>query len=120
MPVSEKKKASNAKWDKENMTTLGCRVKKEDAIAFKQYCGRQGKTSNTMLKEFVGQCIDAETALQPPEAPQDGKLVLTELGYDPLVKKVLYSEKLTGKQYFVEPVKLESEVEEPDDDALPF
>ncbi len=26
--ISEKKKASNAKWDKENMTSLACRVKK--------------------------------------------------------------------------------------------
>ena len=26
--ISEKKKASNAKWDKENMTSLACRVKR--------------------------------------------------------------------------------------------
>ena len=57
MPVSEKKKASNAKWDSENMTTLGCRVKKDQAIAFKAHCETQGSTSNTVLKNFVLGCI---------------------------------------------------------------
>ena len=37
MAISEKKKISNARWDKENMATLGCRVKKEQAAAFKEY-----------------------------------------------------------------------------------
>lgn len=60
MPVSDKKKASNAKWDRENMATLGCRVKKEDAIAWKAYCAKQGKTSNTVLKEYVLKCIESE------------------------------------------------------------
>ena len=57
MPVSEKKKISNAKWDKENMLTLGCRVKKEEAEAFKAYAKEHGKTANTVLKEFVYECI---------------------------------------------------------------
>lgn len=60
MPISEKKKASNAKWDKENMFTLGCRVKKEEAEAFKEYAKRHGKTSNTVLKEYVYECIDRD------------------------------------------------------------
>ena len=57
MAVSEKKKASNAKWDSANMSTLGCRVKKAQAAAFKAYCEAQGKTSNTVLKEYVLDCI---------------------------------------------------------------
>lgn len=60
MPVSEKKKASNAKWDRENMTTLGCRVKKSEAAAFKEHCARQGKTSNTVLKDFVLETIERD------------------------------------------------------------
>ena len=31
MPVSEAKKRSNAKYDKEHMTILGCKVRKEFA-----------------------------------------------------------------------------------------
>jgi len=62
MPISEKKKASNAKWDLANMATLGCKVKKEEATAFKDYAAQRGKTSNTMLKEYVISCISANEA----------------------------------------------------------
>lgn len=57
MPLSEARKAANARWDKENMTTLGCKVKKEEAAAFKEYAAQRGKTSNTILKEYVFECI---------------------------------------------------------------
>lgn len=49
--VSEKKKASNAKWDKENMTTLACRVKKDYAAKFRAVCAAQGTTPNAVLKQ---------------------------------------------------------------------
>lgn len=58
MAISEARKKANAKWDKENMTTLGCKVKKEEAVAFKEYAKAQGKTANTVLKEYVLECID--------------------------------------------------------------
>lgn len=110
MPVSEKKKASNAKWDSANMATIGCRIKKTQAEAFKVYCKSQGKTSNTVLKDYVLKCLDPRkesefeadaTAIKdrtkqdtegpqeaaeqsiPPQAPeplQDGTLVLVERG----------------------------------------
>ena len=54
----QSKRRANDKWDKENMTTLGCKVKKEDAATFKEYAARRGKTSNTVLREFVIQCAD--------------------------------------------------------------
>ena len=57
MPVSESKKKANAKWDKTNMATLACKVKKHQAAAFKDYAAQRGKTSNTMLKEYVLDCI---------------------------------------------------------------
>lgn len=57
MSISESRKRANTKWDKENMATLGCRVKKEQAAAFKEYAAAQGKTANTVLKEYVEECI---------------------------------------------------------------
>ena len=60
MPLSEARKKANAKWDKDNMTTLGCKVKKAEAAAFKQYAKEQGKTANTVLKEYVMECIKEE------------------------------------------------------------
>ncbi len=74
MPVSEKKKASNAKWNSKNLSTLGCSVRKEQAAAFKAYCEVQGKTSNTVLKDYVLRCIgdgqiERDTFPQPVGAP---------------------------------------------------
>lgn len=60
MPVSEKKKASNARWDRDNMATLGTRVKKSEAEAFRAYAEAQGKTANALLKEYVLACIGQE------------------------------------------------------------
>ena len=57
MAVSEAKKKANAKWDSENMATLACKVKRTQASAFKSYCAEQGKTSNTVLKDYVLDCI---------------------------------------------------------------
>ena len=57
MPVSKSRRAANDRWDKENMATLGCKVRKEEATAFKEYAADQGKTANTVLKEYVLDCI---------------------------------------------------------------
>lgn len=57
MSISDAQKKANRKWDKENMTTLGCKVYRSDAELFKEYATEQGKTSNTLLKEYVINCI---------------------------------------------------------------
>ena len=56
--ISEARKKANAKWDAENMTTLGCRLKRKQAEKFKAYCMGLGKTSNAVLREYVFDCID--------------------------------------------------------------
>ena len=66
MALSEKKKASNAKWDSANMATIGCRVKKSQAEAFKAYCKERGQTSNTVLKDYVLGCIGEQEPQEPP------------------------------------------------------
>lgn len=57
MAVSEAQKKASNKYNQKNMATLGCKVKKEDAEAFKEYCADRGVTTNTALKEFVLNCI---------------------------------------------------------------
>ena len=54
---SDAQRRASAKYQKEHITTLGCRVKREEATAFKDYCAKLDKTSNTVLKEYVLQCI---------------------------------------------------------------
>jgi len=58
MAVTESRKKANAKWDAENMMTLGCRVKKDQAEKFKTYCAEIGKTSNAVLRDYVLDCIE--------------------------------------------------------------
>ena len=55
-PTDAQKKAS-AKYQKENIASLACRVKREQAEKFKAYCAEQGKTSNAVLREYVLECI---------------------------------------------------------------
>ena len=42
------------------MLTIGVRLKREEAMAFKEYAARQGRTANAVLKEFVMACIHPE------------------------------------------------------------
>lgn len=58
MAVTESRKKANAKWDAENMTTLGCRVKKDQAEKFKTYCAEIGKTWNAVLRDYVLDCVE--------------------------------------------------------------
>ena len=69
MGVSEKKKKSNAKWDKENMTVLACKVRKEVADKFKKACAAEDTTSNAVLQQAVRDYIEAHPAPEEPEAP---------------------------------------------------
>lgn len=64
MSPSDAQKRASAKWDSENMSTLGCKIKKSQAEKFKVYCADQGKTSNAVLREFVLSCIGENEAVE--------------------------------------------------------
>ncbi len=44
-------------WDRENMRTLSCRVRTDEAEVFKKYCADHGTTAGELLKKYVGKCI---------------------------------------------------------------
>jgi len=70
MAVSDAQKRAANKYIKEHMSTLACKVRKEQAVAFKAHCERQGSTSNTILKEFVLGCIgERDTSQEATERP---------------------------------------------------
>ena len=80
MAVSDAKKKANAKWDSENMATLACKLKKEQAEKFKAYCTTIDKTSNSVLRDYVLGCIGeaSEERLQTPTgATKDAGAILT-------------------------------------------
>lgn len=57
MAPTEAQKRASAKYQRENIASLACRVKKEQAEKFKDYCAEQGKTSNAVLRKYVLDCI---------------------------------------------------------------
>lgn len=57
MPVSRAKRASNNKWDKENMKIVACKIKKEDAENFKQFAENNNTTPNALLRSYIYKCI---------------------------------------------------------------
>ena len=70
MAPSEAQKRASNKYNLEHMSTLGCKVRKAQAVAFKAYCQNQGSTSNTVLKDFVLGCIgEQEAAPRAGEGP---------------------------------------------------
>ncbi len=71
-PLSEKAKQSIRAWDRENMRTLSCRVRTEEAEVFKQYCTEHGTTAGELLKKYVGKCI-YEYGEELRKAEQEGK-----------------------------------------------
>lgn len=70
MALSESRKKANRDWDKENMSTLACKLKKEDAERFRLYCSVNGVTVNGELKGHVMRCIGEEIASEATEAPK--------------------------------------------------
>lgn len=57
MAPSDAQKRASAKYQRENIASLACRVKKDQAERFKAYCAEIGKTSNAVLRDYVLDCI---------------------------------------------------------------
>lgn len=65
--ITDARRRANEKYHREHIASLACRVRKETAEEFKQYCEAQGKTVNAVLAEFVRQCLGSSE----PEAGQE-------------------------------------------------
>lgn len=57
-PVSEARKAANARWDRENMTTVGCRITKVKAFEFKMACLALGTRPNQVFMKAIAETIE--------------------------------------------------------------
>ena len=64
--VTEARKRANAKWDKENMVVLACKVKRETAEQFKAACAAQGTTPNAVLKQAADDFMQEHPAPEEP------------------------------------------------------
>ena len=61
--MTEARKKANVKWDKENMTVVGCRVTRSKAEEFKAACKTLGVVPNQILLRTVDNTI-AEAAIK--------------------------------------------------------
>ena len=57
--VSPKKRASNNKWDAENMTVLGVKVRKDYAEEVKKKARERGDTVNAILKAALDKYMES-------------------------------------------------------------
>lgn len=57
-PMSDAHKAANARWDRENMTTVGCRVTRTKAVEFKAACMKLDRVPNQVLIKAINDTID--------------------------------------------------------------
>ena len=51
--VTRAKRANNNKWDAVNMTVLGCKVKRDEADAFREACRMAGTSPNAIFKAAI-------------------------------------------------------------------
>ena len=53
------------------MSVLACKVRKEQADAFREYARKQGLTGNALLKDYVLSCIgQGDSAGQAPSTEE--------------------------------------------------
>lgn len=57
MPMTDAQRRANQKWDRANNTVLSCKLRKDEAEAFKQACREDGTTPNAVflsaLREYM-------------------------------------------------------------------
>lgn len=73
MTGNEKKQA----WDKENMRTVSCRLRKEEAEKFRKFAELKGTSPHKLLADYVLRC-NKGLAETPPEFVSNTYAVLKE------------------------------------------
>lgn len=53
MSLTEAKRKANNKYIKDNMTVLGCKVRKEDAPKYHEAAAKAGTTVNAVMKNAL-------------------------------------------------------------------
>ena len=58
MALTDAKRRANNKYIRENMTTLGCKIRKDYAEEFKAACKAHGTTPNAIFKAAADQFME--------------------------------------------------------------
>lgn len=68
MALTDAKRRANNKYIKENMTTLGCKMRKDDAADLKAACAVMGTTPNAIFRAAAQEIIDQYRGKDQPQA----------------------------------------------------
>ena len=71
--MTDKKRQTDAAWQMKNYKRIGAKLYKSDAEAFENYCKGLGKSVNSVIKDFVADCIGRpleRRTEKPKEQPQ--------------------------------------------------
>ena len=68
MALTDAKRRANNKYIKENMTTLGCKIRRDKAAIFKQACEDHGDTMNQVFTAAIDSYLESKGIVwNPPE-----------------------------------------------------
>ena len=68
MALTDAKRKANNKYIKENMTTLGCKIRRDKADVFKQVCEDHGDTMNAIFTRAIDEYLEGKGIVwNPPE-----------------------------------------------------
>ena len=70
MALTDAKRKANNKYIKENMTTLGCKIRRDKAAVFKQVCEDHGDTMNAIFTRAVDDYLESKGITW--ERPKEG------------------------------------------------
>lgn len=77
--VTKAKRASNNRWDKENMSVLTCKMRNETAASFRAACKLVGTTPNAVFRAAAEDLIEQVKA---GHFPAPGQQAAAEQGQD--------------------------------------
>lgn len=69
--MTEAKKRANNKYNAKTYTTLGCRVRKDEAEQFKQACENAGTSPNAIFREAMLAFMGKEYTIRKDTVKQD-------------------------------------------------
>jgi hypothetical protein len=73
MGRSEAKKRANNKYNLAHYTVVGCKIKKEDAQAFKEECKKRNTSQNEVLKNAINDFMKAAGPEDQKSITEDNK-----------------------------------------------
>ncbi len=60
--VTESHKEGNRRWDRDNMRSLSCRLRTDEAEDFKEWCKLHNTNPGAYLKQVALRCVDEYNA----------------------------------------------------------